>query len=89
MARGLILVIPALVVAEVPSLIGQRLGVDAEATFWESLQDRSLKHGLLYHAGRANSFPDRLRRGIAPRYRGETITGRALSGRSPDRCRRG
>lgn len=45
-ARGLVLVIPALVVAEVTYLIGQRLGADAEATFLESLQDYEVEAPL-------------------------------------------
>lgn len=45
-ARGRVIVIPALVVAEVTHLIRQRLGADAEATFLESLEDYEVEAPL-------------------------------------------
>ena len=50
--RGRDLVIPALVVAEVTYLIGERMGADAEAIFLESLQDYEVEAPLPQEWGR-------------------------------------
>ena len=45
-ARRRVIVIPALVIAEVTYVIGQRLGADVEATFLESLEDYEVEAPL-------------------------------------------
>lgn len=56
--RGRDLVIPALVVAEVTCLIGERLGADAEATFLEALQDYEVEPPFPRSGDASRNWPD-------------------------------